>query len=83
MGLIPDWVWEFPGQFWATLKENASENLPEFKEEVIGGVKAIVQVPAKIVEIAIKPLNRPLIIFGILALILLIFWRKFSKLVGI
>ncbi|MCK4825214.1 hypothetical protein KA005_56215 [bacterium] len=79
MGLIPKWVWEFPGQFWATLKENASENLPEFRDEVIGGVKAVIQVPAKIVEVAIKPLNRPLIIVGVLALILLIFWKKLTS----
>ena len=80
MGLIPAWVKEFPGQLWATFKENAQENLPEFRDEVVSGAKAVLQVPGKVVAEVIKPLNRPLIIIGVLALILLIFWKKIIKL---
>lgn len=76
MSLIPAWVKEFPGQLWATFKENAQENFPEFKQEVASGAKAVLQVPGKVVAEVIKPLNRPLIIIGVLALILLIFWKK-------
>jgi len=80
VGLIPDWVFEFPGQLWATFKENATENLPEFRDEVVSGAKAALQVPGKVLAEVIKPLNRPLIIIGVLALILLIFWKKIIKL---
>lgn len=79
MGLIPNWVKEFPGQLWATFKENASENLPEFKDEVVAGAKAVLGVPAKVVAEVIKPLNKPLIIIGVIALILLIFWKKIIR----
>lgn len=83
MGLIPDWVKEFPGQLIATFKENAKENWPEFKAEIVGGAKAVLQVPAKIVSTVIQPLNKSLIIIGIIALILIVFWKKITKLVGI
>ena len=79
MGLIPDWIYEFPGQLWATFKENVSENLPEFRDEVVSGAKAVLGVPAKVIAEVIKPLNKPLIIIGVLALILLIFWKKIVR----
>lgn len=79
MGLIPNWVKEFPGALWETFKENASENLPEFRDEVVSGAKAVLGVPAKVIAEVIKPLNKPLIIIGVLALILLIFWKKIIK----
>lgn len=79
MGLIPNWVKEFPGQLWATFKENAVENFPEFKEEVVSGAKAVLGVPAKVIAEVLKPLNKPLIIIGVVALILLIFWKKIVK----
>lgn len=78
-----EWLKEFPGQLWATFRDNAKENWPEFKAEVVGGTKAVLQVPAKIVSTVIQPLNKSLIIIGIIALILIIFWKKITKLVGI
>lgn len=78
MGIIPDWVKEFPGQLWATFKENAKENLPEFRDEIVSGAKAVLQVPGKVVTEIVKPVTAPLIIIGVIGLLVLLFWKKIS-----
>lgn len=79
MGIFPKWLKEFPSAFIETYKTAIPENWTEFKQEIAGGAKAVLEVPAKVVAVAIKPLNKPLIIIGILALIVLIFWKKITK----
>jgi len=79
MGIIPDWVYKFPGELWNTFKENAKENWPEFKQELVGGTQKVLQVPAKIIATVVKPLHRPFIIIAIVCLLLLIVWNRLIK----
>jgi len=79
MGIFPDWLKEFPGELWDTFKKNAQENWPEFKQELVGGTKKVLEVPGKIIATVAKPLYRPFIIIGIVALLLLIVWNKLIK----
>ena len=79
MGILPKWLSEFPKAFIDTYKEAIPENWKEFKEEVAGGVKTVLKVPAQVIATVIKPLNTPLIILGVLTLILLIFWKKIMR----
>ena len=76
---IPKWWSEFFPSLWETFKTNAKENWPEFKEEVVGGAKAVLEIPGKIIETVAKPLYRPFIIIAIAALLLLIVWNKLIK----
>lgn len=79
MGVIPDWLKEFPGEYLKTFVDNVKSNWPEFKKELVGGTKAVLQVPAKVVATVVKPLHRPFIIIGIVALLLLIVWNRLIK----
>ena len=74
-----EWIKEFPRSLVETFKENFERNFPKFKEEVSEGAKAVLQVPGKIIATVLKPLNVPLIIIGVVALLLLIFWKKIFK----
>jgi len=79
MGLIPDWLKYFPGELWNTFKENVKENWPEFKAEIAGGTKAVLEIPAKVIKTISKPLYMPFVIMGIIALVILILWNKLTK----
>ena len=82
MGYSFKWFKEFPRALWDTFVSNAKENLPEFKQEVIGGAKAVLGVPAKIVNEIVKPLQKPLILIAVIAVIGLIYWKKIQKAMG-
>ena len=70
------WLKEFPGQFIDTYKKAIPENWAEFKQEVTGGAKAVIQLPGKVAAEIIKPIHRPLILIATLLIIILIFWKK-------
>jgi len=77
------WVWEFPGQLWNTFVENAKENLPEFVGEVRSGITGIAKGAGEVVSVVVKPLRTPLILIAVIGFIVLIFWKRISKMVGI
>ena len=77
------WVWEFPGQLWNTFVNNAKENLPEFVGEVKSGVTAIAKGTGEVVKVVISPLKTPLVLIAVIGIIVLIFWKKIGKAVGI
>ena len=77
------WVWEFPGQLWDTFVSNAKENLPEFVGEVKSGVTAVAKGTGEVIAAAISPLKTPLIFAAIIGILILIFWKRITKLVGI
>jgi hypothetical protein len=79
VGLFPKWLKEFPSSFIETYKEAIPENWQEFKKEVAEGSKTIFQVPGKVIAEVIKPLQTPLILIGVIALLLLIFWKRIVK----
>lgn len=70
------WVWEFPGQLWDTFVSNAKENFPEFVGEVKSGVTSIAKGTGDVVSAVISPLKTPLILMAVIAVLLLIFWKK-------
>lgn len=77
------WVWEFPGALIDTFVENAKKNLPEFVGEVKSGVTSIAKGTGDVVSAVISPLRTPLILIAVIGVLLLIFWKKIGKMVGI
>jgi len=76
MGLIPNWVKEFPGALLDTFVKNAKENLPEFVGEVKSGVISIAKGTGEVVKTVVSPLKTPLILIAVIGIIILIFWKK-------
>ena len=72
----PDWLKEFPSQLWNTFVNNAKENFPEFVGEVKSGVTSIAKGTGDVVSAIISPLKTPLILIAVIAVLLLIFWKK-------
>ena len=71
-----DWLKEFPGALWETFVSNAKKNLPEFVGEVKSGITSVAKGTGDVVAAVISPLKTPLILIAVIAVLLLIFWKK-------
>lgn len=87
MGIFPKWLSEFPKAYFATFKQAAKENWPEFKKEVGLGAKAVGETASSIVEGVVKPILSGvrsaltptviwLVIIGIVSLLLYTYFKK-------
>jgi len=83
VGIIPNWVYEFPRSLKETFQESAKEGWEGFKKDIgtgskkVGeGVHSVTKIAGKLVGNIFGGLTPTLIIIGVILILVLILWKK-------